>query len=78
MVFLKVNLAFTRLRQHPRRPVVPAVALLACTTHPHTNRLLTGRKSPMDPITTQLTIHQILDVIWPILPPHILEQLAYV
>ena len=35
-------------------------------------------RNPMDPITTQLTIHQILDVIWPILPPHILEQLAYV
>ena len=32
----------------------------------------------MDPITTQLTIYQILDVIWPILPPQILEQLAYV
>ena len=32
----------------------------------------------MDPITTQIAIHQILDVIWPILPPQILEQLAYV
>ena len=32
----------------------------------------------MDPITAQITIHQILDVIWPILPAPILEQLAYV
>lgn len=32
----------------------------------------------MDPITTQLTINQILNVIWPILPPHFLEALAYV
>lgn len=32
----------------------------------------------MDPITTQLTINQVLDVIWPWLSPHILEALAYV
>ena len=32
----------------------------------------------MDPITAQIAIHQILDVIWPILPPYILEQLTYV
>lgn len=32
----------------------------------------------MDPITLQITINHVLDVIWPILPPHILEQLAYV
>lgn len=32
----------------------------------------------MDPITAQMTIHQILDVIWPILPAPILGQLAYV
>lgn len=32
----------------------------------------------MDPITTQIARNTMLDVIWPILPPHILEQLAYV
>ena len=32
----------------------------------------------MDPITAQIAIHAMLDVIWPTLPPHILEQLAYV
>lgn len=31
----------------------------------------------MDPITTQIALNTVLDVIWPILPPHILEQLAY-
>ena len=32
----------------------------------------------MDPTLWQITINHVLDVIWPILPPHILEQLAYV
>lgn len=32
----------------------------------------------MNAITAQMTIHQILDVIWPILPPYVLEQLQYV
>lgn len=31
-----------------------------------------------DPVTTQLAINAMLDVIWPILPPHVLAQLAYV
>lgn len=31
----------------------------------------------MDPITAQLAIHSVLDVIWPFLPPVVL-QLAYV
>lgn len=32
----------------------------------------------MDPTLLQITINQILNVIWPILPPHVLEALAYV
>lgn len=32
----------------------------------------------MDPITAQLAIHAVLDVIWPFLPPVVLQQLAYV
>ncbi len=32
----------------------------------------------MDPITIQIALNTLLDVIWPILPTHILEQLAYV
>ncbi|SNV69790.1 Uncharacterised protein [Corynebacterium imitans] len=32
----------------------------------------------MGPITTQIALNTMLDVIWPILPLHILEQLAYV
>lgn len=32
----------------------------------------------MDVITAQIIINSVLDVIWPILPPHILEQLTYV
>ena len=32
----------------------------------------------MDPTTTQIALNTMLDVIWPILPPHILEQLASV
>lgn len=32
----------------------------------------------MDPIQTQLLINQVLNIIWPWLPPHILEALAYV
>lgn len=32
----------------------------------------------MDPITLQILINSALDVIWPILPPHVLEALAYV
>ena len=32
----------------------------------------------MDPITIQIALNALLDVIWPILPTHILEQLAYV
>lgn len=32
----------------------------------------------MDPITAQLAIHSVLDVIWPFLPPVVLKQLAYV
>lgn len=32
----------------------------------------------MDAVTAQIAINTMLDVIWTILPPHILEQLAYV
>lgn len=32
----------------------------------------------MDPVTTQIAIHAVLDVMWPLLPPHVLTQLAYV
>ncbi len=32
----------------------------------------------MDPVATQIAINAVLDVIWPIMPTHILEQLAYV
>lgn len=32
----------------------------------------------MDPTLLQITINSMLDVIWPILPPHVLEALAYV
>lgn len=32
----------------------------------------------MDAVTTQIAINALLDVIWPLLPAHILEQLAYV
>lgn len=32
----------------------------------------------MDSVTLQITINHMLDVIWPILPPHILEALTYV
>ena len=32
----------------------------------------------MDPITAQLAIHAALDIIWPLLPPAVLPQLAYV
>lgn len=32
----------------------------------------------MDPIAAQIAINHVLDVIWPILPPCTLEQLAYV
>ncbi len=31
-----------------------------------------------DPTTAQLAIHAVLDIIWPLLPAHILDQLAYV
>lgn len=31
-----------------------------------------------NPVQTQLALHAVLDVIWPILPPHFLEALAYV
>ena len=32
----------------------------------------------MDPVTTQIAIHAVLDVMWPLLPPPVLTQLAYV
>ena len=32
----------------------------------------------MDPTLWQITINHALDVIWPILPPHVLTQLQYV
>lgn len=32
----------------------------------------------MDPITAQIAIHAALDIIWPLLPPAVLQQLAYV
>lgn len=32
----------------------------------------------MDPTLWQITINHVLDVIWPLLPPCTLEQLAYV
>lgn len=31
-----------------------------------------------NPVQTQLLVNQVLDVIWPWLPPHLLEALAYV
>lgn len=32
----------------------------------------------MDPVLVQVAIHSVLDVVWPILPPSTLEQLAWV
>lgn len=32
----------------------------------------------MDPVTLQIFINSALDVIWPMLPPAILDGLAYV
>lgn len=32
----------------------------------------------MDPITAQLAIHAAFDIIWPLLPPAVLAQLAYI
>lgn len=32
----------------------------------------------MDAVTAQIAIHAMLDVIWPILPPNTIAQLAYV
>lgn len=32
----------------------------------------------MDPITLQIFINHALDLIWPVLPPHVLTQLQYV
>lgn len=31
-----------------------------------------------DPVTTQLAINAMLDVIWPLLPAPVIAQLAYV
>lgn len=32
----------------------------------------------LDPVTAQIAINSMIDVIWPMLPPHVLTQLAYV
>lgn len=32
----------------------------------------------MDAVTAQIAINAMLDVIWPLLPAHTLQQLAYV
>lgn len=32
----------------------------------------------MNTAMTQIAIHAVLDVVWPLLPPALLEQLAYV
>lgn len=32
----------------------------------------------MNTVMTQITINSLLDVVWPLLPPSLLEQLAYV
>lgn len=32
----------------------------------------------MDPVLLQLTINHVLDVIWPVLPPYVLDALQYV
>lgn len=44
-----------------------------CTTPPKRKE-----KNMNNPVQTQLALHAVLDVIWPILPPHVLEALAYV
>lgn len=32
----------------------------------------------MNTAMTQIAIHTVLDAVWPLLPPAVLEQLAYV
>ncbi len=32
----------------------------------------------MNTVMTQIAINSLLDVVWPLLPPVVLEQLAYV
>lgn len=32
----------------------------------------------MNTVMTQIAINSLLDVVWPLLPPALLEQLAYV
>ena len=32
----------------------------------------------MNTVMTQIAINSLLDVVWPLLPPSLLEQLAYV
>lgn len=32
----------------------------------------------MDTITTQIALNAMLDIIWPLLPPAVLAQLAYI
>lgn len=32
----------------------------------------------MDPVMATIAINAFLDVVWPVLPPHILDQLAWV
>lgn len=32
----------------------------------------------MDTITTQIALNAMLDIIWPLLPPAVLSQLAYI
>lgn len=31
-----------------------------------------------DPVLSQIAVNALLDVVWPLLPPEVLEQLAYV
>lgn len=54
-----------------------ALALRTCTTYPPPTKP-SYERNPMDSVTLQITINHMLDVIWPILPPHILEALTYV
>lgn len=53
-----------------------APALRTCTTYPSNPH--TRKDHLMDPITLQIFINTTLDVIWPMLPPAILDGLAYV
>ena len=52
-----------------------APALRICTTHPHKPAY---ERNPVDTVTLQIFINSALNVIWPVLPPHVLDALQYV